>query len=99
MLVMRPISAMSACAMKPVSSARRTDQAQMTTLRASMADRSSGMRVASLAIGRHLHTRAAIGAWPLVLLEEHGCRSRFGAQRVDECGEGVGEALPLRGGQ
>src|SRR5437016_4162427 len=44
MLVMTPISMISACAMKPVSNARTMAQAQMTTTRASMAALSSGTR-------------------------------------------------------
>src|SRR5260370_204233 len=98
MLVMRPIRPTSAWAMNPVSSARTTDHAQMTTTRPSMATFSSGNRVAlSLFIHPLLHSRAA-AARPLVLLEQHRRRSRFGAQRVHECGEGVGEAFSLRGG-
>src|SRR5205085_1241120 len=100
MLVMRPIRWTSPCAMKPVINARTTDQAQMTTTRASMAAFSMGTReAASLAIGRFLSAAAASGARPLVVLEEHRCRSGLGAQCVDECGEGVGEAFALRGGE
>src|SRR5436309_1790671 len=96
---MRPIRPTSAWAMKPVRSARRMERAQMTTTRQSMPALSSGTRVAlSIPISRLLRPRAA-AARPLLLLEEHRCRSRFGAERVDECGEGIGEALALRGGQ
>src|SRR5207244_10672653 len=96
---MRPIRPTSAWAMNPVRSARRMETAQMTTTRESMAAFSSGSRMAlSLAIARILCTRAA-ATGPLLLLEQHRCRSRCGAERVDECGEGIGEALALRGGE
>src|SRR5262249_6276180 len=54
-------------------------------------------RLKSLFIARLLHPRAAASR-PLVLFEEHRRRSRFGTECIDQCGEGVGEALSLRGG-
>src|SRR5437868_14192152 len=93
----RNVTGVQTCAL-PIS--RTTDQAQMTTTRASMAAFSMGTReAASLAIGRFLSAAAASGARPLVVLEEHRCRSGLGAQCVDECGAGVGEAFALRGGE
>src|ERR1041385_4325730 len=100
MLVMRPIRRTSPWAMKPVATARTMDHAQMTSTRESMAGFSRGTRdgATSLVIVRLLPATAAAGFGPVVVLEEHRCRSWLGAECVDEGGEGVGKTFSIRRG-